>query len=224
MAVTYGGHTGIESTSSTTTSFPIDIPSGAGVGDMMLAAVVSDNSTTIATPSGWDFVHTETITSTRMTVFSREFESGDSGSVTFTGGNEKWAGDIVYFEKSEGDWNIEDSDSVANNSNATINFPTVTATADDSVLFVCFGNDDNSSITSIQTGFETPIGEYVDDDPNFGVYYKYIDTGDESGNSITTAFGDRTVIEVVLQHTAGGGGGLDIPIAMHHFTKNIGSR
>jgi hypothetical protein len=124
----------------------------------------------------------------------------ESGPYSFTvAGSSEISGSIIRLTKDSGTWNIQDVGTSAADLQITI--ANVTATEDDSLLLFAVGNDDQQPFLTSGTDI-TILQEYDTLDPCLGVYYKLIDTGEESGNFVETDGGNLGSIAIVIQTIA----------------------
>lgn len=187
-----------DSTNSTTVA--PSYPSGGSApaaGDIAIAFITKDSSTTISAPDGtWTEITTVAYSTTyRVSAFWKRMSGGESGSVTFTFGAQGGTGNhgngqIYLFQDCQRSGTPYEGVNTTNGSSAAQTIPSVTFTSGPRLLVIVDGYGDNLAGTPPATGgysewADTGTAMNAGDDGNQHIWGKTLGTGggtDSPGN------------------------------------------
>jgi hypothetical protein len=126
------------------TSLVINVPSGTAAGDLLLATISTDGSTSFSTPTGWTLLNQDSNgTDITLAVFYRVADGTEPTNYTFNWtGSEQAAGAILRYTGVDTTTPIDVWDAANSNDNAPT-APSVNTTVADTMVVRIYGADDD---------------------------------------------------------------------------------
>ena len=213
------------------TSVSVTAPSGS-TGDLLTLLLAQEDNTLDPSSglSGWNEVCDNSGSSTRNKWYIREADGSGDDSPTITFGATKtrigavilrWS-DFLTSDPTES----ENSSDTVGGSN-TITFSSLSVTDDGSVwLAACLTKDDFQSTGSFSTSLANSALYTGDGSDEFGggIVWEAVDSGSTGTGTLSSSSYMRSGspgVSLIIRPSAGGGGGLSIPIAAYHYNHHL---
>lgn len=193
--ISYGSYASAQNL--TTADLVINKPTGTVEGDLLIVTIIDDTgeSPAITLPAGWTLLHDLAAGSSLTTVAYKVAGASEGDTYTFTNTHTYKAGIISRFTKSGGTWDIEASSEATASGDVTTG--SVTAT-DSSMLVLCYGSDDASTLTSGYPENMTLIRQQSPGSAEVAMWYEARSAGAVQKVIDLVAGGDNVGIAVVL--------------------------